>query len=252
MATEAVRPLDPGVAPMGEFSRLMGVFFEPKKTFGDIVERPRWLVPTLIVALSGVLLVYLFNSHVGWEPYMHRILDNNPRMQQLAPDVRERVFARQLQVAPIFAYVFGVLGAPLTFLIGGGIILGIAKGLLGVPMRFAQVFSIMAYAWLPRIIYTGLSIIVMFLKNPEDFDLQNSFGSNPAAFMDPDTSSKFLYSLAGAVDVFNLWVILLIATGLKVAGGKRISFGGALFAVLLPWLVLVLCRAALAAAGLTG
>ena len=252
MATEAVSSAETGPPPMGEFSRLMGVFFEPKKTFTDIAARPSWLVPALVVIVANILLIYLFNSHVGWEPYMHRLMDNNPQMQRLAPDVRQRIFERQLQVVPIFSYVGGVLFVPLAFLIGGGLILGIVKGLLGVPMRFGQMFAIMAFAWLPRVIYAGLSIIVMFLKNPEDFDIQNSFASNPGAFMDPDKSSKFLYTLASQMDVFSIWVILLIATGIKAAGGKRISFGGALFAVMLPWVVYVLGRAGVAGLGFGG
>ena len=241
-----------GPAPMGEFSRLMGVFFEPKRTFADIAERPRWLVPTLLVIVSGLALIYLFNRHVGWESYLHRIMDNNPRVQQLSPEQRQNAINFQLRIVPITSYAGGVLGVLIVFFAGGGIIFGIVKGLLGVPMRFAQVFAIMAYAWLPRVIYAGLSIVVMFLKNPEDFDLQNSFASNPGAFMDPDTSSKFLYTLASQMDLFSIWVILLIATGLKAAGGKRITFGGALFSVLLPWLVYALGRAGLAAIGLGG
>lgn len=237
---------------MGEFSRLMGVFFEPKKAFTDIADRPRWLVPTLIAAVSALALIYLFSTHIGWEPMLRRAFENNARVQQLTPEQRQNAFNLQLRIVPTFAYVAGVLGAPLTFLIGGGIILGIVKGLLGVPVRFAQVFAIMAYASLPRIIYSGLSIIVMFLKNPEDFDIQNSFASNPGAFMDPQTASKFLYTLASQFDVFSIWVMLLVATGLKAAGGKRITFGGALFAVVLPWAVYVLLRAGLAAAGLSG
>jgi len=39
---------------------------------------------------------------------------------------------------------------------------------------------------------------------------------------------------------------LLVATGLKAAGGKKLSFGGALTAVALPWAILVLGRASLA------
>jgi hypothetical protein len=251
MAT-ALSTSDSGSPPMGEFARLIGVFFEPRKTFGDIAERPRWLVPTLIAIVSGVILLYLFNTHVGWEPMLRRAFENNPRVQQLTPEQRQNAFNLQLRFVPVFSYVGGVLGVPLTFLVGGGIIFGIVKALLGVPMRFAQVFAVIAYAWLPRVIFAGLSIIVMFLKNPEDFDIQNSFASNPGAFMDPQNSSRFLYTLATQLDVFNVWVILLIATGLKAAAGKRISFGGALFAVLLPWGVFVLIRAALAAAGLGG
>ncbi len=252
MASEAIPAPGASAAPMSEFSRLLGVFFEPKKTFGDIAERPRWLVPTLLSMAGALALIYLFSTHVGWEPMLRRAFENNARVQQLSPEQRQNAFNLQLRLVPVFAYVAGALGIPLTFLVGGGIILGIVRGLLGVPIRFAQVFSIMAYAWLPRVIFSALSIVVMFLKNPEDFDIQNSFASNPGAFMDPQTSSKFLYTLASAFDVFTIWVMLLVATGLKAAGGKRISFGGALFAVLLPWLVYVLIRGGLAAAGFGG
>jgi hypothetical protein len=46
--------------------------------------------------------------------------------------------------------------------------------------------------------------------------------------------------------------VLLAATGLKAAGGKRLSLGGALFAVMLPGVCWVLIRGALAGAGLMG
>src|SRR5690349_11023469 len=105
MATEALHVPGAGPAQMGEFSRLMGVFFEPKKAFADIAERPRWLVPMLTVIVSSLLLIYLFNAHVGWEPYLHRIMDNNPRMQQLTPEQRQNAFNLQLRIAPIFSYL---------------------------------------------------------------------------------------------------------------------------------------------------
>ena len=73
---------------------------------------------------------------------------------------------------------------------------------------------------------------------------------NPGAFMDPQTSPKFVYSLASSLDLFTIWILLLVATGLKAAAGKKLSFGGALFAVMLPWAVIILGKAALA--GLTG
>jgi hypothetical protein len=59
--------------------------------------------------------------------------------------------------------------------------------------------------------------------------------------------SKFIHSMALSIDLFPLWVIFLLATGLKAAGGKRFSFGGALTAVVLPWAVLVLGNSALTA-----
>jgi Yip1 domain len=252
MATDASPAVDRGPAKMSEWSRLLGVFFEPGKTFADIAERPRWLVPLLIGILSAVLLIYLFNRHVGWESTLERAMDNNRFVQQLTPEQRQIALDRQLRLVPVFSYIGAILGFPITLLLVAGLATGIIRGLLGTPIRFAQAFAVMAYAFLPRVIYAGLSISVMFLKNPDEFDLQNAFASNPGAFMDPQKSSRFLYTLASQLDVFSIWVMLLMAVGLKAAGGKRLSFAGALFAVVLPWAVYVLVRGGVAAAGLGG
>jgi len=238
---------------MSELSRLIGVFFEPKKAFADIAERPRWIVPLLIAIVFGAGYIYAFNRHIGWEPYLRRAFDTNPQVQRLPAEQRERVFETQLRVVPVASIAGAVVFTPLTFLAGAAIALGIVKGLMGTPIRFKQAFSVFAYSWLPHAVYLVLSTVVMFVtRNPGDFDLQNGFFSNPGAFMDPMTAPKFLRAVANNLDVFVIWTLLLIATGLKAAGGKKLSFGGALFAVVLPFGVYVLIRGALAAAGMGG
>src|SRR5579872_5019744 len=120
--TTAVSASDSGAQPMGEFSRLAGVFFEPKKTFADIAARPRWLVPMLISIASGLILIYLFTSHVGWEPMLRRAFENNERVLQLTPEQRQNAFNLQLRIVPVVSYVAAVLGPAMVYLIGGGII----------------------------------------------------------------------------------------------------------------------------------
>jgi hypothetical protein len=64
--------------------------------------------------------------------------------------------------------------------------------------------------------------------------------------MDPNSGSKFMYTLATSLDLFTIWTILLLATGLKAAAGKKLSFTGALVAVVTPWAVVVLAGSAVA------
>jgi hypothetical protein len=170
-------------------------------------------------------------------------------MAQMSDQQREAVLKTmdmQVKMASIFGYVGGVLGVPIAYLIVAGILLGIVRGIMSAPVRFKQVFAVVCYGSLPGLIFTVLVIAVMFLKNPDDFNLQNPLVFNPGAFMDPLSTSKFLYSVASSLDLFTIWTILLVATGLKAAGGKKLSFGGALTAVALPWAILVLGRASLA------
>jgi hypothetical protein len=252
MSPDVAPQLETEPKPMNEFSRILGVFFEPKRTFDDIAERPRWLVPLVLAILAGAAYIYAFGAHVGWVPYIHRLLDANAQMQRLPADQRQRIFDGYVRFASVGGMVNVAIAIPVMYLIGAGLALGIIKGLLGVPIRFKQAFCVFCYAGLPNLIARALAIVVLFLKNPEDIDLQNPFMSNFGAMMDPDKSSKFLYSLASSMDLFSFWILLLAAAGLKAAGGKKLSFGGALFAVVLPWAVWVLIRGGLASLRMMG
>jgi hypothetical protein len=167
-------------------------------------------------------------------------------MQQMTPEQKEQTLAVQMKFAAVGGYAGAIMGVPIYDLIVAAVLLGIAGGIMSGGMRFKQVFAIVCYSGLPGVISAILTVVVIFLKNPDDFNLQNPLAFNPAAFMDPNTTSKFVYSLAGSLDLFVIWTILLMATGLKAAAGKKLTFAGALIAVVAPWAVVVLGKAALA------
>jgi hypothetical protein len=247
MTPENAPAVEPESAEMSEFSRLAGVFFEPGKTFADIAERPNFWVPLILMIAASLAFTITISQRIGWDRVVRQQLE--PRMAQMSDAQREAVsktMDMQVKMASIFGYVGGVLGVPISYLIVSGILLGIVRGIMSAPVRFKQVFAIMCYASLPGLIFTVLVIAVMFLKNPDEFNLQNPLVFNPGAFMDPQSPLKFLRSVASSLDLFTIWTILLVATGLKAAGGKKLSFGGALTAVALPWAILVLGRASLA------
>jgi hypothetical protein len=252
MTPESPQAMEPAPAGISEFSRVTGVFFEPTKTFADIAARPRWIVPLLLLILASVAYVAMIGQRVGWERTIRQQIENNPQMEQMTPEQRERGVAMGLRFATVGAYTSSILGVPIMNLIVAGVLTGIVAGILSAGVKFKQVFAVVCYAGLTGVIFSILAIAVMFLKNPEEFNIKNPLAFNPAAFMDPLASSKFTYSLAGSLDLFSIWTILLIATGLKAAAGKKLSFGGALAAVVVPWAVLVLGRAALANTGLFG
>lgn len=230
---------------MGEFSRIAGVFFEPKKAFADIAAMPAFLVPLILVIAASLGMMIAFTQHVGWERTVAQQMANSPRTAQMTPEQRQQAIATGAKFASMTMYVLPIL-IPVTWLIIAGVLTGITAGILSAGVKFKQVFAIVAYANLVGVIMAALSVIVMFLKNPDDFNIQNPLMFNVGAYMDPQTSSKFLYSLATSLDLFSFWMMLLMATGLRAAAGKKLSFGGALFAVVLPWAVYVLGKSAIA------
>ncbi len=246
-----VEPLPAEIEPsgMGEFSRITGVFFEPKKTFADIAARPRWIVPLLLIILATIGVTMLYSQKGVMRVAAEQQMAKSPQIQQMAPEQREQAMDRAMKISAIIAYCIPVL-IPIVYIIIAAVLWAIAAGILSAPVRFGQMFSIVTYAQLPSLIMSALLAIEVNIKNVADFNVQNPLMFNPGAFLDLETSSKFLYSIASSLDLFTFWIIFLMATGIKAAAGKRISFGGALFAVLLPWSIVVLAKAAIA--GLTG
>ncbi len=230
---------------MSEFSRLTGVFFEPSKTFADIAERPRWFVPLLIVVLATVCFYALVNSHVGWQSLIEQQL-STPQMERMSPQQRTQMTNIYEKAYPIFFTVGPIIGMPVMYLLISAVLLGMASGIMSAGVRFKQIFAIMCYAALTTLVTRVLATVVMFLKPPDQYNVMNPLASNPAALMNPTTSSRFVYTLASGLDVIALWAMILTAVGLKAAAGKKLSFGGSLFAVFLPWAALMFLMAALA------
>lgn len=231
---------------MGEFSRVTGVFFEPKKTFEDIALRPTFLVPMLLVILFGIVYLTQVGQRVGWDRVSRQQIESSSRAQQLTPEQRQAQVNVTVKIFQVTQFAGPLLFVPIMDLVIAGVLLGIVAGIMSAPLKFKQVFSITAWSGLPGCVMSVLAIAVVYVKNPDDFNFNNPLAFNPGAVMDPQTSSKFVYSLASSFDLFTFWTIFLLATGLKAAAGKKLSFGGALFSVLLPWAVVVLIKAGFA------
>jgi Yip1 domain len=226
--------------PMGEAGRITGVLFDPKKAFADIAAKPTWILPVVLSIVIGLAFVYIFTSRVGWDRYFHTLAETNTRMQQMDAQQRETQIQMQVKFGPIFGYVFGVIGPALMALIVGAVILLMAK-IGGASLKFKQTFAIAAWASLPRVISGILALVVMFTKNPEDFNLQNPLPFfNAGGFLEPPPNSgKFIYTLATSFDLFTIWVILLLAVGIS-AGARKMPFSKAVLLVVVPWLIWVL------------
>jgi hypothetical protein len=222
---------------MTELGRLSGVFFEPSKAFADVAERPRWIVPIVIAIVFALTFSYAMSTHVGWEATVRQSMVNNPRVADLPADQREQIIEKGAKAASILGWVGAIVGPPFFTLVIAAVLTGIFNGMLGTELKFKQMFAITAYAFLARAIYTVLLVIILYLKPPEDFDIRVSPFSL-GAYLNRQETPKWLLSLAGSLDLFTIWVLILLAIGFSVAA-KKLSFAKALITICIPWLVLV-------------
>jgi hypothetical protein len=226
---------------LSEFARLSGVVWEPGAAFRDIVARPRWWPPLVIVIALSLTFSAMFTQRGGWEHFFRQQMETNSRLQSMPADQREQLLATQVKVGPYFAYGGAIVGIPLFALAAAGIFLFLFRTLLGAEISFKQTFAICCYSFVPLIFSTLMTLAVLLLKDPDQFDLQNPILTNVGAFLDSASTPKWLYSLASSLDVFSLWEMALMATGLSVAA-RKISWATSFMCVLGAWSLYVLLK----------
>ena len=247
MADQMASAIPAQSEPMSEFGRLSGVLFEPSKAFGDIAARPRWWPPLAIVIVLSIVFIYSFSQRVGWERFIRQQMETNSRVQQMDAAAREQAVAIQMKFIPVTVYGFAIVGAPVGALVVAGVFLLIFRTFLGAEITFRQVYAVYCYSMVPLILSSIMAFAVMMLKDPDQFDLQNPAPTNIGAFLDAATTPKWQYSLASSVDVFSLWTMVLLATGLAVTS-RKISWSTAIVWVVGSWALWVALKVGLAAA----
>jgi len=241
------QPTEPQV--MGEFGRITNVFLEPKSAFADIAARPRPWVALALLAIMSMAYMGVFAQRVGWGRFMEQQLERSPQVGNMTADQRAKateMYGKMGAVMDKAMVAAPILLVPLYALIIAGVFALIFRVMMAAEVSFRQLFAISSYGALPDIIFNAAAIAVLFLKNPDEFNFENPVAFNVGAFLDPQSTSKAVMSLASSIDVFTFWKLALMATGIAIAA-RRMTFGKALAGVGVPWVIWVVLKTGLAA-----
>jgi hypothetical protein len=227
--------LDAGPAPATPASRwedFIDIFYAPSSVY----ERRRnsgFGIPMLVVTvLIGV--IFVANSGV-----MQPIMDaefargaaaqmrNNP---QITPEMMEKGRAIGETFAKIGAFVFVPIAIFLT-----GLALWIVGKFFDARQTLAAAIMVAAYAYVPRVLESILNGVQGLLMDPASLDGRYRLSLGIGRFLDPNSASPVLLALVGRIDVFTIWVTVLLAIGLAVTG--RIPRSKAAIAAVLVWVL---------------
>ena len=236
----------PEPAPMSEIGRLVGVFFSPGQAFKDIAARPRWYVPLILGMIVTTTFLYLFGQHVGWEQFMRQQMAQSTQTQAMDAAQRAQVEALQLRIVPYITWGSGLFAPIIVAVVIAGVLSFLANVVMSAGIGFKKVLAVVTYGSLPGLLKTGLAILVMFLKPPDEFDLQNPLMVNAGAFLATDAAA-WMKALGASFDLFTFWSMFLMAIGLAAAA-KRLTTGKAFGMILFPWALVVIIGAGFAAA----
>jgi hypothetical protein len=220
---------------LSEGARIINSFVAPSKTFLDLRQNTSWWVPWLLTSIFGMVFSVVLSQKVDFEQFIRQQIANSPQASQfesLPKDQQERQlgFAVMFSKGLVYAVpILGILGALflalvlwVTFTFG-----------FGAEIPFGRSLAICFYAWLPpHVVLAILGSISLLVANPEGVNLKNPVATNPAYFMDANSTSKFVYGMVASVDVIAIWTIVLLGLGFALnSAGRKLKTGTAITTV---------------------
>jgi len=228
-------PADPGLTQM---ERVLNVYTAPSKTFNDVKRFATWWFPFLITVLAGGILFTAITTKVTWAQIYENNQQNAP---QWAKDMQDKQPPEQRaqaeRIGPLWqeiTWALSPLGLLLIDLAAAGVLLATINFGFGGKARFGAVLAVTLYAnlvsWVPKLL---LGSIAIFAGMPsESLKLPNVAGTNLGFYLNPQDTSKVLYTLATALDPLSIWGLAVTSIGVAIVAGTKRSSG---FAAVFGW-----------------
>ena len=241
------QPVEAG-APLSQFERVGNIFVEPSKTFLDILRNQSWWLPFLLIALCGYVFVSALFSHIGVDAVVENSLHASPsaaeRMSKQTPaqQAQTRAFSKVITEGSLAATPVWILLASALY---AGVLLFGANVLLGGHATYKSLFAVSMYASLPNAVNSLIAAVVAFAGEPETYNIARGTPASLAFYLPPDTAG-WLRALASSLDLFTLWVVLLLGLGTALVAKVKPSKG--ILLVVCAWLLYVVIKVGIAAA----
>jgi Yip1 domain len=199
--------------PLSLLSRFFGVVTSPTETFRSVAAHPKWFgMLALVCVVVAILVGGFLMTKVGQDAWL-----DAATARPFGGEVTDQQYAGMQRIAPYVGY-FAVaqmfIAIPIIYLVTAGILFVIFNVFTGGNATFKQLFAV--------ITHTGpIGVLAQLFTVPLNF-MQGSMTSktNLAVFF-PMTEGSFLGRLLGAIDLFLIWQVFVLAIGLAVLYRRR-------------------------------
>ena len=240
MATTSL-PAPESQAAISPFGRIIGTLFSPKSTFEDIVRKPGWVLPVVLLTLLSLGVSFAINQRINWREFMSQQIEKSPSAANMSAEQKEQRIEGGAKFSPAFTYAIGLLGPIIATLLVGLVMWGSYNLLGGANTNFGTSLSITAHAFLTGLVSSPLLILILYLKPIGSVDLENPVAANLAAVL-PDDAAKWLFALCKSIDIFSIWTLILLAIGFAATNPKKLAGSKAFSIAFTVWAVFVVCR----------
>jgi hypothetical protein len=229
---DAVKEVDPAPSKAGLWEDFVDIFYTPSSVFARRSDGKFGLALLFLVIVGTVLFFVTKNA-------MSPIMDAEfTRQTAAAMRKNPTITAEQMASSRNFFEMLGPVFFAVVLTIsvfGTGVILWLVGKLFDAKESVTAAIMIATYSEVPRIVQILTNAAQALIMSPEKLNAANSVGFNLARFMNPDTASPVMIALGARVDLFTIWVTVLLAIGLHVVG--KVSKQQAYIAAAITWVV---------------
>jgi len=242
MGDAVVSPAQPEATAQSFPQRLIGVFISPSETFEDVARKPGFWAPLIAVVIGSVAVIETMLWKIGAERITRANFEQSKQAASMSPEQIDQAVSQAAKFTSVAMHIAGFLGAPIVLLIIAGVGILIVNVIFGARASFKTVFSVVCYADLISLLGALMSVALILFGDPEHFNSQNPVPGNIGFFLSQHDVSKPLYTLASSVDIFSIWLMILLGIGLsKATAGKTKPMP--IFLVLAGiWVLLILAK----------
>jgi hypothetical protein len=225
-------PADTSAQPASLWEDFVDIFYAPSEVFARRRDG-KFGMPLLFLTLAGIVLYFLTKN--AMQPVMDAEFSfRSAEMLRANPQMTSEQLASGRQVFETFGPVIIAVMFPITVLLTGTVLWAIGK-LFDAKEPLTAAFMIATYSQVPRLVQSLVSAAQALFMDPQSITSIHSVSLSLARFMDPTTAQPVVLAMAARVDVFTIWITVLLAIGLYVVG--RIPKQSAAIAAAIVWLV---------------
>lgn len=208
------------------------IFYAPSQVFARRENGNYW-IPMLVVTLFFGML-WLASTRVlepvfdlEWDRQLRRMMERNPQtpVEQLEAG---RAMVKQFQALSVIVII------PVTiFLVG--LVLWLVGKVFEARQTLRSALVVAGLSYMPRVLERAVAMVEGMIRDVSTIDGQNRLTWGVGRFLDPDTVEPTVLAVLMRIDLFTIWVTVLLAIGLAVTG--RINRQRAAVAGVLMWLI---------------
>ena len=208
------------------------IFGSPARVFRRR-EFGSWFIPMVIVTIALTVLAFT-NAGVLRPVYDAEFQRQAATVMQKNPQVTEEMLQKGRAFGEIAQRFGTIVVTPIMILVVGFITWLVGK-LVDSRQELHAALVVAAYAMVPRILQSIAYGVEGLVMKPDQLTSLSGITFSAARFLNPDSTSPVLIAALSRVDLFTIWVTVLLGIGLYVTG--RISKVRASIAAVIIWII---------------